>query len=92
MKGLSALCICTGVYNTAQPLLLLTSSLRHYFQRATFQTSMQIDVTSRFLLFRNWEISPFHKAQRTTSAFAVLFFSSALFGFPLVCVLRGLGR
>lgn len=83
LKRLSALCICTGVYNAAQPPLLLTSSLRHYFQRAIFQTSMQIDATSRFLLFRNWEISPFHQAQRTTSAFAVLFFSSPLFGFPL---------
>lgn len=52
--------------------LLLTSSLRHCFQQVILQMAMQIDVTSLFLLFVIWEISPFHGAERTTSAFAFL--------------------
>ncbi len=51
--------------------------------------AMQIDMTSRFLLFVSWEISPFHGAQRTTSAFCCLIFLFPLFKFPLsVCAKR----
>lgn len=69
-----------------QPLLL-KSSLRHFFQQVILQMAMQIDVTSLFLLFVIWEISPFHGAERTTSAFAflLLYFLSIVW-VPVECV------